>query len=288
MINSLFATASLLPALASLAAIMALFTLVWRESVRRQDAGIVDLVWAMGFVLVGGIEAALAPSLTAAGWLMLGLVSLWAARLSAHLILRHRAATQEDARYAAMRQAGGPQWAKESLWRVFWVQAVALWAVATPIHAALWPLKGDASSAVLLASPIVLFGLAVFLIGFAIESAADYQLARFRANAAQPGRLLTDGLFALCRHPNYLGEILVWWGLGLLAFGMTDRAWALLGPALITFFLIRVSGVPPLETVLAQRPGFQEWAAKTPALWPLPWRRAGISPRQKASSKHGD
>lgn len=283
MINSLFAMAGLLPALASLVAILLLFTLIWRESVRRMDAGIVDLVWAMGFVLVGGVEAALVPALTPAGWVMLGLVTLWATRLSAHLILRHRAATQEDARYAAMRREGGPQWAQESLWRVFWVQAVALWAVATPIHAALWPMDHAAASVALVASPLALLGLAVFIIGFAVESAADYQLARFKANPAHHGLLCTDGLFARCRHPNYLGEILVWWGLGLVAFGMTDRAWALLGPALITFFLVRVSGVPPLEAVLAQRPGFQEWAAKTPALWPRLWRRAGTSPRQKTS-----
>jgi steroid 5-alpha reductase family enzyme len=258
-----------LSAMASLIAVLALFTFIWHESVKRQDAGIVDLVWALGFVLVAGLEAIIGFPPSSAGWTMLALVSLWAGRLSLHLIARHRRSHAEDARYAAMRQAGGPLWPKQSLWRVFWVQGLALWAVATPIHASL--LQGG--SAIIGANFWAGLGLTLFGVGFLVESLADWQLTQFKADPAHQGQLCTTGLFALCRHPNYFGEILVWWGLGLVALGLTGRVWALAGPALITFFLIRVSGVPPLEAVLAQRPGFAAWAARTPALWPRLFRK---------------
>lgn len=258
------------PAMASLAAITALFTLVWWVSVRRADAGIVDLFWAGGFVLLGAVEAVLVPP-GRAGWLVLGLTVLWASRLSAHLIARHRRANAEDARYAAMRREGGPDWPRQSLTKVFLVQAVALWCVASPLHAALLP--GAVPSAV---NGFTVLGVAMFLMGFVLEAVADRQLTRFKADPAHRGQILQSGLFALCRHPNYLGEIGVWWGLGIVAFSLTDRIWAFGGPALLTFFIVKVSGVPPLDAVLAQRPGYAAWAAQTPALWPR-WRRAGAS-----------
>ena len=251
-----------LPAMASLAALLILFTLVWRASVKLSDAGIIDLFWAGGFVLVAAVEAALVPPKTT-GWVMLALVGIWAARLTSHLVHRHRHAQSEDARYAAMRREGGPDWPAQSLKRVFLVQAVALWAVATPIHAALLP---GASAFEL--GPVAVAGALLFFAGFTIEAIADWQLMRFKADPTRRGQILQDGLYALSRHPNYLGEIMVWWGLGLVAFGLTDRIWALSGPALLTFFIVKVSGVPPLEAVLATRPGYAEWVERTPALWP--------------------
>lgn len=251
------------PAMASLLASFALFTWIWRSSVKRSDAGIVDIYWAPGFVLVGLVEASLSFPPTMAGIMILGLTSLWALRLAVHLARRHRASPHEDPRYAAMRAEGGPQWPQESLWRVFLVQATALWAIATPLHAALLPGAEPLSPGLL-----SLAGGALFVAGFAIEALADAQLARFKRDPAHRGQLFTGGLFGLCRHPNYLGEIAVWWGLALLAWSLTDRPWALIGPALLTFFILKVSGIPPLEKVLATRQGFSDWAARVPAMWP--------------------
>lgn len=258
-----------LPAIAGLAMSLLLFTLIWRESVRRQDAGIVDLYWGPGFVLVGLVEASLVFPPDSTGWWLLGLTALWAGRLALHLRARHGKALAEDSRYATMRREGGPDWPRQSLWRVFWVQALALWAIATPLHAALLP-GGDA----LPLGGLAFAGLALFAIGFLLEAVADAQLARFKADPAHAGQLYTGGLFSLCRHPNYLGEILLWWGLGLLAAAITGREWALVGPALLTFFVMKVSGVPPLELVLAARPGFEAWAKRVPALWPRIPRKA--------------
>lgn len=252
-----------LPALAALAALLVMFTGVWRLSMSRKDAGIVDVFWAPGFVLVGLVEVTLtAPP---SGWdlVVLALTFVWATRLALYLFNRHRLSDREDARYAAMRAAGGPGWAERSLYRVFWVQAVALWAIATPLHAAL--LGGPAAPASL---PFLTLGGLLFAIGFIVEAVADAQLGRFKADPLHRGQLFTGGLYRLSRHPNYLGEILVWWGLGLIALGLTDRWWALIGPALLTYFILKVSGIPPLEAHLSQKPGFADWAARTPPLWP--------------------
>lgn len=257
------------PALAALAALALLFTAVWRLSVHRSDAGIIDVFWAPGFVLVGLVEATLVTPLSATGLLLLALTGIWATRLALYLLGRHRRAAEEDARYAAMREAGGPEWPRRSLYTVFLVQALALWAIATPLHAALLPGAGP-----VLSIPLAIAGGLIFLVGFGIETIADAQLARFKSNPDHHGRLLTGGLYAFCRHPNYLGEILVWWGLGLVAYGLSDRWWALIGPALLTYFILKVSGIPPLEVHLSRRPGFADWAARTPALWPR-WGRSG-------------
>lgn len=259
------------PAMVSLLASLALFTWIWRASVKRNDAGIVDIYWAPGFVLVGLVEASLAFPPSLAGMTLLALTALWALRLAVHLARRHRASQSEDPRYAAMRAEGGPSWPQESLWRVFLVQALALWAIATPVHAALLPGTEFVSPGLL-----TLAGGALFAIGFLIEAIADAQLARFKQDPAHWGRIFTGGLFGLCRHPNYLGEIAVWWGLGLIAWSLTDRPWALIGPALLTFFILKVSGIPPLEKVLATRPGYAEWAERVPALWPR-LRRENLS-----------
>lgn len=266
------------PALAALAALALLFTAVWRLSVQRSDAGIVDVFWAPGFILLGLVEATLVDPVSKPGLLLLALTGLWATRLAFYLHGRHRRAGQEDARYAAMRAAGGSAWPRRSLYTVFWVQALALWAIATPLHAALLPGAGPALSV-----PLALAGGVIFFVGFVLEAMADAQLARFKSNPDHQGQLLTGGLYAVCRHPNYLGEILVWWGLGLVAFGLNDRWWALIGPALLTYFILKVSGIPPLEAHLSQRPGFVAWATRTPPLWPRWGRSASHLSNEKGS-----
>jgi len=266
------------PALAALAALLVMFTGVWWLSVSRTDAGIVDVFWAPGFVLVGLVEVTLTAPVSGADLIVLSLTLLWAGRLALYLYHRHRRAGREDARYAAMRAAGGPDWAQRSLYKVFWIQAFALWAIATPLHAALLAGRAPAVSVLLIA-----IGGLLFAVGFALEAVADTQLARFKSQPDHQGQLFTGGLYALCRHPNYLGEIFVWWGLGLIALGLTDRWWALIGPALLTYFIIKVSGIPPLEAHLSQRQGFAAWAARTPVLWPRLGRPASALSNEKGS-----
>lgn len=249
--------------LATFLATIALFSLVWGIHVKIRDAGIVDFFWGPGFALVAWLTIALSGGGTTGTLLLAGLITVWAVRLTAHMVWRHRHMDGEDARYAAMRRKGGPGWWWRSLFTLYWLQAAIQWVLGTPVHASLFG-RTEALS------PALLYpGLALFAVGMVLETVADFQLWRFKADPANRGRLMTEGLFAWSRHPNYFGETLVWWGFGLIAYADTGLVWALVGPALITLLLLKVSGVTLLDTHLAAtKQGYADWAARTPAFVP--------------------
>jgi steroid 5-alpha reductase family enzyme len=246
------------------------FAVCWALSLSRRDAGIVDLWWAPGFVLTALLTAA-AGGTASAGWPVLLAVTLWGLRLGWHMVARHGLSGREDPRYAAMRAERGEAFARWSLPNVFLLQAVIQWLVAAPLHAALLP--GGVPLAGPLGTAMLLAGAALFAGGLALEAWADASLAAFRADPANRGGLYTGGPFAFVRHPNHLGEIVLWWGIGLVAVALSGRWWALAGPALLTVLVWKVSGPPMLEPVLKGRKGYAAWAARTPALWPF--RRKG-------------
>ena len=186
------------------------------------------------------------------------LITVWALRLTWHIARRHGA---EDARYKAMRDRHGEAFASRSLWMIFWLQAVIQWVASSPVLVAVLA----PTQAVMV---LVWCGAALFAVGFVLEILADRAIATFRANPANSGKLLTTGLHARLRHPNYLGEIILQFGLGLMAFGLTLNPLAFVGPALIAFLMVKVSGVPMLEAMFKTRAGYDAWAAKTNALWP--------------------
>jgi steroid 5-alpha reductase family enzyme len=198
---------------------------------------------------------------------VLGLVLAWGLRLGVHLALRSRG-RGEDFRYAAMRRRHGARFAWVSLFSVFGLQAALQWIVALPVLVAqIWP--GPPALGLLDAA-----GAALTAAGLAIESVADWQLTRFRADPGSAGRVLDRGLWAWSRHPNYFGDFLVWWGLFAIALATPWGFASLPGPLLMSFLLMRVSGVPLLERSLARRrPGWSEYAARTPTFFPRPPRR---------------
>jgi steroid 5-alpha reductase family enzyme len=262
---------------ATLFATLAAFVVIWLISRRLSDCGIVDIYWGAGFVLIAWMELLGTQARSLQAIAITALVTLWGARLTWHLFRRHRRSRAEDARYAAMRARSGPDWPTTSLWRLFLVQGAAMWLVASPIHVGLLAASREGPATA------VMLGALVFAVGFVIEAAADSALARFAQDESNRGRLLVTGLFAWSRHPNYFGETLVWWGLGLMAWGATGNVLAFFGPALLTFLLLKVSGVPPLEEHLSSRPGFADYARATSAFVPLPPRRIGsVATREPA------
>jgi steroid 5-alpha reductase family enzyme len=101
----------------------------------------------------------------------------------------------------------------------------------------------------------------------------DAQLAAFKRDPGNRGRVMDRGLWAWTRHPNYFGDATLWWGLGLFALATPGAWWTLAGPALMTTLLVRVSGVALLERTLNARPGYREYVARTSPFFPLPPRR---------------
>jgi steroid 5-alpha reductase family enzyme len=250
---------------ATLSAALAMFTLVWAIHVKIEDAGIVDFLWGGAFAVTGWSGAVLAGGASPTTLLLLCLVTLWATRLTLHMVWRRGLMDGEDARYRAMRIAGGPAFWWRSLFTLFWLQAVVQWLVASPLLVAVLVPAETVSV------PLAGLGVALFAFGLAIEATADAQLWRFKSRPENRGRLMTSGLFAWSRHPNYFGEAVLWWGLGLVAYAGSGSMLAFGGPALLTALLLRISGVALLDAHLATtKPGYAEWASRTRAFLPRP------------------
>jgi steroid 5-alpha reductase family enzyme len=246
---------------AAFAVTQAAFLVLWLTSLLRRDASVVDFWWGPGFLAQALTVVWLAAEpLAARDAALLGLIGLWGLRLGWTLGRRRLAEGHEDGRYQALRAAWEPGFWWKSLFIVFVLQAVVQWLVALgPLSALMAP-----------AAPLGLLGMAgiaIALAGFGLETVADAQLDRFKRDAA-PDALCDTGLRAHLRHPNYLGEIVFWIGIGLI--GLEAGAWAAaLSPMLIAIFLTGVSGAPILDDRLsATRPGYAAYRARVPGFLP--------------------
>jgi steroid 5-alpha reductase family enzyme len=248
-------------------AILGMMTLLWVISLTLRNASIVDIFWGAGFVVTAWIYFALTP----AGYpgrklLICGLVTLWGLRLSIYILWRNWG-KPEDYRYAGWRRKVGLNWWWQSYFQVFLIQGLLMWLISTPLLAA--QISPNPPSFTWIDGLAVL----VWIVGFIFEAAGDGQLARFKADPANRGRLLTTGVWRYTRHPNYFGDSAQWWGFYLLALA-AGGWWTIFSPLLMTFLLLRVSGVRLLEKSLqASKPGYEEYVRRTSAFFPLPPRR---------------
>lgn len=248
--------------LTCLGAILALFFVLWLVSLAVRDASIVDMVWGAGFVVIAWIAYFMGGGAPSRRMLMTAMVTMWGLRLSLYL-MRRNLGKGEDYRYQAMRKQHGASFPLASLLRVFVLQAVVLWIVSLPVQAAQVEMLPEKLQWLDYA------GLVVWSIGLFFEAVGDAQLARFKANAENAGKVMDQGLWRYTRHPNYFGDFMVWWGIYLVALSTTNAWWTFIGPALMSFFLMRVSGVPLLEKSLrAKRPGYDAYIARTSAFFP--------------------
>ncbi len=248
--------------------IMLLMLGLWMVSVRVRDVSIVDVFWGMGFVLLAWRTAFLAEGFAPREFLIVSLTTLWGLRLAFYLFKRKHG-KPEDHRYAAMRQEHGHRFWWVSLFTVFLLQGVILWLISLPVQV------GQVSPTPHHMTLFDRIGFLLWLIGFAFESAADAQMARFKANPANHGKIMRSGLWALTRHPNYFGESLMWWGMYCIALSTPGSVWTIVSPILITFLLLRVSGVTMLEkAMLGRGPEYRDYMESTSAFFPwLPGRR---------------
>ncbi|MYF77919.1 MAG: DUF1295 domain-containing protein [Acidobacteria bacterium] len=246
--------------LSGLLAVLGLAFLVWLISLAKRDASIADVFWGLGFAVLAWLYQDLGDAESFRAVLVPLLVTVWGVRLSAHILARGRG-QGEDPRYAAMRRRWGSRFPLVSLFTVFWLQAGILWIVALPLL--------QVQTAVAPWSWLDGVGVALFTVGFVFEAVGDLQLLRFRADPANRGRVLDRGLWRYSRHPNYFGDAALWWGFGFLALGTQGGVWTLLGPAVMTFLLRRVSGVTLLEKGLREsRPGYSDYVRRTNAFFP--------------------
>ena len=244
-----------------LGVVLLAMTALWAVSVRIKDASIVDPFWGPGFAIVTATYLLVDGRFSARGILAVMIVTIWAARLGVYLLGRNRR-EGEDPRYQKFREDGGPSFWWTSLFKIFYLQALLLWVISAPLL-----------GSILSDSPLGAWdaiGSLVFLVGLAFEAVADKQLATFKADPQNSGRVLDTGLWRYSRHPNYFGEAVLWWGIYLVAVG-GGAYWSVIGPLLITFLLLKVSGVTMLEARLENtRPGYADYVRRTSAFVPWP------------------
>jgi steroid 5-alpha reductase family enzyme len=253
--------------LAAAGAVLFAMSLLWLVSLAVRDASIVDITWGPLFVLISWVAYAVGDG-SAPALLIAVLATAWGLRLGFH-IGRRNIGHGEDPRYVRMREKRPRQFWLWSLFAVFIFQGLIALVVSLPIQS----LAAVGNDTIGLVSWV---GAAVFAIGLAFEAVGDAQLSRFKADPASRGQVMDRGLWRYTRHPNYFGDSVVWWGLWLLAVGSGAAWWTLVGPALMTFMLVKVSGVAMTEADIAtRRPGYADYIRRTSAFVPMPPRKPG-------------
>ena len=250
-------------ALVALASSAACSFFVWAVSLVRHNVALADRVWSVSIMVSALVFALGLPPLGPTIGVMLLVGAAWALRLSVFITWRSWG-QPEERRYAQMRQRNEPHFEWKSLYLVFGLQALLAWLVAMPfLAAAAAPGAGSAWS-----GPHSL-GLAVALSGLLFEALADAQMAAFKAKAPKADEVMNQGLWRYSRHPNYFGESCLWWGIALLALAGGGAWWALLSPVLVTFLLLKVSGVNLQEQHLQSRgPAYADYVRRTSAFLP--------------------
>lgn len=236
---------------------------VWAISITLHDASIVDIFWGIGFALIATFSWAVAEGYEPRRSLIAVLTGIWGGRLALYLLWRNWG-REEDYRYQAMRRRHGERFTFVSLYSVFALQGALMWLVSLPVQVA------SSSPTPTAWTWVDAAGVALWGMGLFCESVGDWQLARFKGDPANQGKVMDRGLWAYTRHPNYFGDACVWWGLFLIALATPTGKWVIFSPVLMTFFLLRVSGVPLLERRMVKtRPEYAEYARRTSAF--VPW-----------------
>ncbi len=249
--------------LQALLVILSLMTVLWIISIVIKNVSIVDLFWGFGFVVAAGFYYLKTGGPDPGKNLVMVLVAIWGLRLSVYLTWRN-AGKGEDFRYRQFRKNYGENrywWI--SFFQTFLLQGMLMWLISAPLLGAQYYSEGRA-----LGFPDY-FAVALWLTGFIFEAGGDWQLAVFRGNPSNKGKVLDTGFWRYTRHPNYFGDSAVWWGFGLLCLNAGSYVPAL-GSLLMTALIIKVSGVALLEKSLKeQKPEYREYIRKTSAF--LPW-----------------
>jgi steroid 5-alpha reductase family enzyme len=223
---------------------------------------IADVAWGLGFILAAAVSLVAGGIFTLRGLLISSLVLIWGIRLALHIHKRN-SGKGEDPRYRKWREEWGRWFVLRSFLQVFMLQGILLLMVAIPIVFA------NTEPAAPLGW-LDFLGIAVWLTGFCFEAVGDLQLLRFIRTPTNKGRLITTGLWRYTRHPNYFGEVTLWWGIWLMTLALPGGWLTVIGPLTITTLILKVSGIPMLEKPYEERADFQEYKRRTSAFFPLP------------------
>jgi len=243
--------------------LMAILTGLWLISLVIKDASIIDVFWGSGFVIIAWFYA-FQNDLANMGFremILLSMITIWGMRLTIYLAMRNLG-KGEDYRYAQWRKDNGEKWWWLSFFRVFALQGFLLWIISATY---LPSLSTRAEMGVL-----EYFGVLLWIIGLFFESVGDYQLAQFKKDYNNKGKVLNTGVWRYTRHPNYFGDATIWWGFFFFAFAHPQGWMFVFCPIVMTFFLLKVSGVAMLEVKLKEsKPQYLEYIRTTSSFIPM-------------------
>lgn len=229
--------------------------------IQRND--IADIGWGIGIVLTGVTSYFLHPDRGPLMDILLLLVTLWGVRLSTRIFLRNRR-KGEDLRYKKWRDTWGAWFYVRSYLQIYLLQGFLMVVVGYPlIHVSVY--TSDAKLGL-----ITFLGIAIWCTGYFFEVIGDWQLDRFIQSKPAKGSILSTGLWKYSRHPNYFGEVTMWWGVWVMVAGVPMSYLALVSPLMITFLILKVSGIPLLERQFEGNVQFEEYKKHTSAFFPLP------------------
>lgn len=227
----------------------------------KKDNSIVDIGWGIGFILIAiSLMLAVEP-LDAKDLLITATIAVWGVRLALHIYTRAKG-KPEDFRYAQWRKDWGSKAALYAFFKVFMLQGAVMLIVALPIMIVF-------NSFDIQLTLLSFAGMLVFITGFMFETIGDHQVYRFKKKPGNKGKIITTGLWKYTRHPNYFGETLLWWGIGIFTIGSDYYLVSFVSPLLINFLLVKVSGIPMLEKKYEGRADWEEYKKKTPAFIPF-------------------
>lgn len=234
-------------------------------SMRMKKLTVVDTAWPLGFVLVAVVSVLMTHAgdgMSGPRFLLLALVAVWGLRLAGYLHHRN-SGKDEDPRYAELAEADGRSFTQVALKRVFLPQGIAMFLVATPV------MVGMNNLGVI--GWIGWLGAVVWAVGLFFESVGDWQLAQFKKDPDNQGKIMDQGLWRYTRHPNYFGDACVWTGIWLVAASSWPGFATIISPIAMTIFLTKVTGAANNEKGMrTSKPGYDDYVRRTSGFVPLP------------------
>ena len=229
-------------------------TLLWFSTLKIKRADFIDIYWGPSFFFSALLIFFLNNNFTLANFIILILVGIWGIRLALYLFFRN-IKKDEDKRYVKIRASIG----NIGLYFItYMIQVVLIGLVSLPIQVLI--IQTETANL----NFISLIGIIIALSGVVIESIADFQMSNFKLIPNNKGKLMDKGLWQFSRHPNYFGDSLFWWGVFILSYGYTSNLLIIISPIIMTYFLMRVSGVTLLERQLRhKKEGYEEYINNT-------------------------
>jgi steroid 5-alpha reductase family enzyme len=225
---------------------------------KRND--VADIAWGLGFIFVAWISLLIFKGFDLASFLVGSMVTIWGSRLSFHIYKRNKG-KKEDYRYLEYRNYWGKYFYIRSYLQIYLLQGLLLLLISTPVIII-------NSRTIDRFNIFIFLGILLWIIGFLFESISDHQLSRFISNKENKGKIMMAGLWKYSRHPNYFGEVVQWWGIYLIS--LSYSLIGIIGPIVITFLILKVSGIPLLEKKMSENPRFIEYKKRVSVFFPLP------------------